>query len=108
MRTTINVNTAPPEVLASISDVIKKQTAADLVEERKEQPFERKDDFTGSDALKQVKLLPDEISNLNVSSQYFLLNSDTRIGQSRARVQSLILRDTQGKIRVLQRSQASL
>lgn len=108
VRTTINVNTAPPEVLASISDVIKKQTAADLVEERKEQPFERKDDFTGSDALKQFKLRSDEISNLNVSSQYFLLNSDARIGHSRARVQSLIVRDNRGQIRVLQRSQASL
>ena len=108
VRTTINVNTAPPEVLASISDVIKKQMAADLVEERKEQPFERKDDFTGSDALRQFKLRSDEISNVNVSSQYFLLNSDARIGQSRARVQSLIVRDNRGQIRVLQRSQASL
>lgn len=106
--TAINVNTAPQEVLASISKVINKQVAADLLKERKEKPFEQKSNFTGSDTLKQFKLSGDETNNVAVSSSYFLLNSDVRIGLSRARVQSLILRGNRGKIRVLQRSQATL
>ena len=108
VSTAINVNTAPQEVLASLSEVITKKVAADLIKERKDDPFEKKSEFTGSDALKQFKLPGDETIDWDVSSGYFLLNSDARIGQSRARVQSLILRGDKGKIRVLHRSQATL
>ena len=91
-----------------MSELITKNIASDLIKDRDENPFEKIEDFTGSDALKQYKLSSEETSNLSVSSKYFLLNSNARIGQSRARVQSLIFRGDQEKIHVLQRSQATL
>jgi general secretion pathway protein K len=101
-RTSINVNTASAEILASLSPEINLDLAQNLVKQRDEEPFEKTQDFTGHDLLKDIEL---DAQGLDVSSQYFILYTDTRIINARASLESLILREQGDKLRVLQRSQ---
>jgi general secretion pathway protein K len=100
-RTKINVNTAPAVVLACLEKDIDLELATEIIEKRKEEPFEKVEDFT-----KLVEKTTVNIKDLSVTSQYFMLHNNTQIGKARARLDSLIYRG--GKtvpIRVLQRSE---
>jgi general secretion pathway protein K len=100
-KTTINVNTAPAVVLACLGEDIDLELAAAIVEKRKEEPFEKVEDFT-----KLVEKTTVGTQDLSVTSQYFMLHNNTQIGRSRARLDSLIYRGGKtAPIRVLQRSE---
>lgn len=101
-HTVINVNTAPAEVLASLSAKIGLDLAQELVKQRQEEPYEKIEDFTAHESLKDADL---DAPGLAVSTQYFMLYTDTRIVNSRASLESLIMREQGNKLRVLQRSQ---
>jgi general secretion pathway protein K len=100
-RTTINVNTAPAVVLACLGKDIDLELAAAIVEKRKEEPFEKVEDFT-----ELVEKTTVDTQDLSVTSQYFMLHNNTQIGRSRARLDSLIYRGGKAvPIRVLQHSE---
>ena len=101
-RTAININTAPAEVLACLGKDINLELAAELIAEREEEPFEKVEDFTGNELLKDNAV---EIQDLAVTSQYFMLHNNTQIDRARARLDSLIYRGDRAAISVLQRSQ---
>ena len=101
-RTEINVNTAPPEILASLSSDIDLSTAESLVKQREKEPYKSTEDFTGHESIKDAKLDP---QGLSVNSRYFMLYTDTRIVNARASLESLILREKGDTLRILQRSQ---
>ena len=94
----INVNTAPEEVLKSLS--------ADIIEQRKEEPFETMKDFLNTNKLSEIIKEP-ERQSLSVSSDYFLLETEASIGQARTLMYSIIKRDKDGETEVLARSQGA-
>jgi general secretion pathway protein K len=102
IRTPINVNTAPAEVLASLSPDISLDLTKQLVKQRQETPYEKIDDFTGHASLKDSKLNKE---GLAISSQYYMLHVEVRIVNARASLDSLIFRGQGGKFQILQRSQ---
>lgn len=102
-QTSLNVNTAPAEVFASLG--IAKEDAKQLAERLKEDPVESVEDFK---KLSEVSKYEIETGKLDVTSQYFLLEVTVEIGQIRSRLSSVIFRDKDGISRTIQRSQSVL
>lgn len=100
-NTPINVNTAPPEVLASLAPEISMEDLALLLEERKQAPFEDTQAFLAHDALAGREL---NANNVSVSTQYFLLQAQATVGTTRVTLYSLLFRDEQGRATALTRS----
>ena len=89
--TPVNVNTAPPEVLAALLEGIESGALAALVASRTEHPFASPDDFRGR--------LPSGVSVIDpalvsVSTGYFLVTVRARQGETIAQARALIRRDS--------------
>lgn len=97
----INVNTAPKEVLKSLAAGMSDDTVASIIELRKSEPFESTSDFLDKNKLSEIIK---ETEGLSVSSNYFLLESEANIGQARTLMYSIIQRDNDGKTQVIARS----
>ncbi len=102
--TAINVNTAPPEILASLSPGISLSSAKKLVEERSEKPFKDLNDFSAHEAIKNLNPAFSK-EDLSVNSSYFMLHTNVQIANARANLDSLIHRGDRGQLQVLQRGQ---
>ncbi len=101
-QTSINVNTAPAEVLSSIANNI---NTKDIIDKRDDvEGFKDINDFITSNSLTKVVTVT---TGLSTSSDYFLLESEYVIGQSRTVMYSIINRDNTGKITVTGRSQGA-
>ncbi len=87
--TKINVNFAPPEVLAAVINM-SLTDARTLVHQRTETPFTDVADFT--DALKQFGGLQPVVNDLSVSSQYFWVTGHASVGQAQVTTQALLYR----------------
>lgn len=101
----INVNTASPQVLATLSPELTPENLQAILENRMQRPFETLDDFLGLEALAGIALDPDAIS---VSSQFFLLQAVAQIGNTRSTLYSVLRRDSEGKVTVYRRTRDSL
>ena len=99
-RVGLNVNTAPPEVLASLSPNLTVPLAIELAKLRVETPFQQVTELSAHPLLNGMNI---DAKGLGVTSEYFLLHIETHIGQGHAQVQSLVERKNQ--TRVLQRAQ---
>ncbi|HFD80151.1 MAG TPA: general secretion pathway protein GspK [Gammaproteobacteria bacterium] len=91
--TAINVNTASAEVLSTVADGLSLADGESLLEARGEDGFASVDNF-----LKEAVLAGKNVDAdmLTVSSQWFLMVSEANVGRGRARLASLIQRDTKG------------
>ncbi|MCG6869896.1 MAG: type II secretion system minor pseudopilin GspK [Gammaproteobacteria bacterium] len=107
-RTTINVNTASPEVLASLADRVNAGRVAKDISGRKEKPFTRPEDVIKLSAFKDANIDKDGRSSLGVTSKHFFARIETRIGRGRASVGSVIFRGGPNDIQVLYRTQGQL
>lgn len=87
--TKINVNFAPPEVLAAVVQNLSLTDARTLVHQRTETPFNNVTDFTN--AVKQFGGKT-QLDNLTVSSQYFWVTGHARVGQAQVTTQALLYR----------------
>jgi general secretion pathway protein K len=101
-ETAINVNTAPPEVLATLGDNMTVEMGKDLVEARPE---------SGFDNISQQfsPLINDPTYKedfLGVKSSYFLVDAVAEFDKSTARLHSLLARED-GKVRVMMRSRGA-
>lgn len=85
----LNVNTAPPAVLATVADGLAGSGIAALVATRTQRPFSSIADFRTR--LPQGVVLGDE-STLSVSSNYFLVMVRARQGDTQARARALLKR----------------
>lgn len=103
-NTPINVNTAPPEVLASLHPEITAEDVAALVSRREQEPFESTQAFLTQEVLAGREIDDESIS---VNSQHFLLQAQATVGTSRVTLYSLLFRDDQGRSRTLLRSKDS-
>ena len=91
--TQLNVNTAPPAVLATVADGLAGGPMATLVATRGQRPFSSIADFRSR--LPQGITLGDE-TTLSVSSQYFLVTVRARQGETPARARALLKRGGSG------------
>ncbi len=101
-ETAINVNTAPAEILASLSKNLTVEQGEQLVDTRDE------DAFADIEAFNEEPLLKDDkdydAAQLSVGSEYFLLNAMAEFDQSTSKLNSLLERDKDGKVKVIMRS----
>ena len=88
-RTAINVNTAPPEVLAALANR-DLEWAQRLTEQRNENPMKNTGDFT---KLLQVPgAAPVQTAPVDVKTDYFLITLETSIGRHQRRTVALMQR----------------
>ena len=92
--TALNVNTASAEVLSTVAENMSLADGESLLETRGEDGFETVDKFTGQKELNGKQQLT--TAPLSVESNWFLMVSEANIGQSRARLASLIQRTDKG------------
>jgi general secretion pathway protein K len=88
----INVNTAGPEVLMSLSSEMTEETASYIVDYRKGSPFEKVSD------VKEVSGLAENIyfsmkSSLAVKSNFFRIHSLAIVNDAGKRIQAVIQKD---------------
>jgi general secretion pathway protein K len=102
---TINVNTASAEVLQSLSDKMTESIADDIIEQRTETPFTSLKEFTSFGKLNTIITNADKLS---ISSEYFLLRAQAKIGQANKVMYSIIYREESGNTRIISRSQRTL
>lgn len=88
--TVLNVNTAPPEVLAAAIPGLSADALAALVEERARKPFATLADFRSR--LPSGATIPNE-TTLGVGSSYFLVSVRARQGETLAQARALLRRD---------------
>ncbi|MCB1777219.1 MAG: type II secretion system minor pseudopilin GspK, partial [Candidatus Competibacteraceae bacterium] len=98
--TALNVNTAPAAVLAALSDNLEPADVALLLQDRPANGYKNVDEFLNA---AKITLNAELKTRLGVSSQYFLLRADARVGEGHSSLSSVIFRDDQGA-RILQRS----
>ena len=100
----INVNTAPAEVLESLAAGISETVAADIIANRQTAPYETMSDFL---TINNLSTILTDTNGLSVSSDYFLLETEAKIGPARTLMYSIIQREGDGKTQVIARSQGA-
>lgn len=105
VATSINVNTAPAEVLMTLADGLSKADGDALVSERGTDGYKDVNSFLQSKILAGKGVAAD---GLSVSSSYFLLKTNVLVGRIKLRRQSVIRRDNTGKVSVIMRAQGEL
>ncbi|MEW6727875.1 MAG: type II secretion system minor pseudopilin GspK [Pseudomonadota bacterium] len=98
---TLNLNTAPPEVLACLGEGLTPEDWRAFLETRAKTPLKKVDELLAQ-APFQGRL---DAAGLGVTSQVFLLEAEARIGRTVARRYSVLLRETNGTVRVQSRFQ---
>ena len=96
--TTLNVNTAPDVLLASLSDDIDLSRGAALIEERGGA------DFPDISASFEGDVEPEVLQRIDGVSQYFLLTASVAIGTNQFTMYSVLQRDNSGIVRAIFRS----
>lgn len=100
-KTTINPNTAKEPVLRALK--LNPDQIATIFNKRKlQQAYKSKQDF-----VQDMAFTPDQNvalrDSFDVTSQYFRLTGEVQINRARVFVNSLLLRDAQGSVRVIMR-----
>ena len=98
----ININTASAEVLRSLGDGLSESDIKSIIEKREDQAFDDLNEFKNSDTLKE-KIT--SVEGLSVKSDYFMLRTESTIGQIRYIGYSIIHRNDAGATNVIARSQ---
>ncbi len=91
--TTLNVNTAPPEVLMAALPGLDADATTALVAGRSRKPFSTVAEFRAR--LPQAARVVDE-RTLDVGSRFFLVSVDARQGETRVRARALVRRERPG------------
>lgn len=104
-RTTINVNTAPAQVLMSLADGMTFSEAEEIISDREDDGYDNIDTFLN---IKSVKGHIKQTDDLGLESQYFLISADSYYGKSHIELFSLINRTDDAKTQVVMRSQGAI
>ena len=103
--TPININSATPEVLTSITEGLSLVQMQSIADARDKDPFDDVDELL-SNTLFAGKEIPDTL--LSVSSNYFILRGEARIGHIRQKLNVVYERDAEGRIYSLMRAQGEI
>jgi len=99
--TSININTAPATVIASLADEVALRTAENIVEERQAAGFDSLQAFVSSPLVENLDISLDELST---QSSYFNFAANVKIGNSFIRVNSVINRVSINDLNVISRT----
>ncbi len=102
--TNINVNTAPPEVLAALANGIALSEAQSVAQTRTQQPFATVQEFAAHPAL-AGRSIPQ--AKLSVQSGYFLVAGAATAGRGQVQLYSLLSRNDAGVVSTLARTQGA-
>lgn len=102
--TTININTAPAEVLAAIGGEITAADAAEIVQVRAQNPFK---DAADMNQRLPNNLFGDSANHIGVSTSHFLLRSTSGVGSVEITMYS-VLRRSGSQLETLRRSRGTL
>jgi general secretion pathway protein K len=89
-RTPVNVNLAPPEVLAGVIEGLSLPEAQVLAGNRSAAPFRDRDEFRARLPRRDLAARDDEIS---VDSQFFLVEGRAQVGKADLRIRALLQRN---------------
>ena len=109
--TELNVNTAAKELLLALDPVINNDIVDDILSHRKNNSFGSKIafiDFVEKLISKETQTNANIAHLLDVSSDYFMVNSMVNIGQAKSGLQSTIYRSRLGKLSVIKRRRGVL
>ena len=104
-NTAININTASVEVLLSLADDLSKSEIESLVKKREDKAYKSVEDFLAEDIF-AGKNIP--LEGLSVNSDYFLLQAQADIGHVQQILTSIFVRDNEGRIQTILRSENEL
>ena len=104
-ETPINVNTAPAEILSSITNDLSIEEAKSIIESRNNDVFARLEDFLQHDLLRQKKINKD---GLSVSSEYFQLSAATQLERVTVEFVSQLYRDQTGHVTLIKRNRSEI
>ncbi len=104
-NTAININTASVEVLLSLADDLSKSEIESLVKKREDKAYKSVEDFLAEDMF-AGKNIP--LEGLSVNSDYFLLHAQADIGHVQQTLISIFVRDKEGRIQTILRSEKEL
>lgn len=97
----LNINTASALVLSTLGDNLSPSVGQAMVQARRGEGFREVATFLAQPAMSGIDL---KGTSLAVSSQYFQAVSDVRLGDRRLALVSLLQREDDGEVRVLQRN----
>lgn len=92
-RTPVNVNLAPPEVLAGVVEGLSLTEAQVLASNRSAAPFRDRNEFRARLPRRDLEARDDEIS---VDSQFFLVEGRAQVGKADLRIRALLQRNGAG------------
>jgi general secretion pathway protein K len=92
-RTQVNVNLAPPEVLAAVVEGLSLAEAQVLASNRSAAPFRDRDEFRARLPRQDLEARNDEIS---VNSQFFVVEGRAQVGKADLRIRALLQRNGAG------------
>ncbi|OGR00129.1 MAG: hypothetical protein A2505_00355 [Deltaproteobacteria bacterium RIFOXYD12_FULL_55_16] len=101
--TALNVNTAPAQLLASLSDKLGLGGAEQLVAGRTGRGYANLADFLAQPALAKSGLTAEAVGSLTLQSNYYLVQTEAAIGQSRVELYSVLKREAD-TVRVIRRN----
>jgi general secretion pathway protein K len=96
----INVNTASAEVLQSLAAKMTPKLAEDIISRRDDDPFDDLGKFT---SFQKLSTIISDTALLGVTSDYFLLKAQAKIGPANKVMYSVIYRDSNGDTEVISR-----
>ena len=88
----VNVNTAPPQLLAALDPLLDSASGERLVAERTNQTFGSVVDFLAATGLEEPHIRHEDIA---VGSDYFQLRAQAQVGSASAQLSSILRRDPQ-------------
>lgn len=100
--TTININTASPEILITLADGLSQADAEAMIEDRGNQGYTELQKFLASPTIKSRNIPP---AGLGLNSNYFIVDAASRFGKGQVRLLSLIHRTDDNKAKTLVRAQ---
>jgi general secretion pathway protein K len=102
VNTPININTATVEVLRSLADGLSDSDIENIITQRSETPFNSVSEFISASNLDKKNT---RTEGLSVNTEYFMLQTESAIGQVRVVTYSIIHRSSDGNTTVIARSQ---
>ena len=101
-RTTVNINTAPAQVLMAVVEGLSESEADQIIEDRTQEPFTDVNSFMAHNLVKDKTV---NQNSIGVASSYFMINAAAEFDQGRISMYSLVYRNPNADVEVIMRAQ---
>ena len=101
-RTTININTAPAQVLVAVIEGLTQSEAEQIVDDRSNDPFSDINEFMAHTLVQNRPVMQDSIG---MGSNYFMVTGSAQFDQGQITLYSLLSRNDNAEVQVIMRAQ---